>query len=351
MSLAFGTGPSNGQFWFGGSTFPGFMFKKNNGVGGRRSTKMNPGGNITCNGPSYLYNKYTPGASGIGASSMSNRRAKNRLATVCRSGDGNTTANCFPCQPTLGQYSNYTHNPNGYYPCITLPAPIPISPIPPCPEKICQGGQFTTNSELEVLRGCTSIIGDLIISPFDGQPDFSVFDCLTTITASFIVSNSSLYILGFNKLTTIGGDLFIHENPNLTVISDFPSLTTINGNLIITGNPSLISVTGFNALKSIFNAFAIYANSMLTSINGFNTITTIGGSLYIISNTDSSQSYLNSISGFKDLIPNGNTNSSFIAANNYLPFNTSICLSTYNALINYYSTNITISDTITNNLC
>jgi hypothetical protein len=117
MSSAFGTGPSNGQFWFGGSTFPGFMFKKNNGVAGRRSTKMNPGGNITCNGPVYLYNKYTPGASGVGASSTSNRRAKNRLATVCRSGDGSNTKNCFPCQPTLGQYSNYTHNPNGFVPC------------------------------------------------------------------------------------------------------------------------------------------------------------------------------------------------------------------------------------------
>ena len=119
MSSAFGSGPSNGQFWFGGSTFPGFLYKKNVGVGGRRSTKMNPGGNITCNSPVYLYNKYTPGASGIGASSMSNRRAKNRLATVCRSGDGNSTANCFPCQPTLGQYSNYTHNPNGFIPCPT----------------------------------------------------------------------------------------------------------------------------------------------------------------------------------------------------------------------------------------
>ena len=121
MSIAFGTGPSNGQFWFGGSTFPGFMFKKNTGVGGRRSTKMNPGGNITCNSPAYLYNKYTPGGSGVGASSTSNRRAKNRLATVCRSGSNSETKNCFPCQSTLGQYSNYTHNPNGFTQCPQIP--------------------------------------------------------------------------------------------------------------------------------------------------------------------------------------------------------------------------------------
>lgn len=103
---------SFGSFWYGNSTnFPGFLYKKNLGVGGRRSTKMAPGGNVTCNSSTYLYNKYKPGQGGVGASSIANRRAKNRLATVC---DGQK---CFPCYPSLGQYSNYTHNPNGFIPC------------------------------------------------------------------------------------------------------------------------------------------------------------------------------------------------------------------------------------------
>ena len=109
--------PSNGSFWFGGSMgFPGFLYKKNTGVGGRLSTKMAPGGNTTCNGPTYIYNKFKPGGGGVGASSIANRRAKNRLATIC----GPQNNKCFPCYTTLGQYSNYTHNPNGYVPC---PAP------------------------------------------------------------------------------------------------------------------------------------------------------------------------------------------------------------------------------------
>jgi hypothetical protein len=118
---AFGTGSnSNGNFWYGNSTnFPGFLFKKNVGVGGRRSTKMGPGGNITCNSATDLYNKYKPGTGGVGASSIANRRAKNRLATVC-----NGTNNCFSCHSSLGQYSNYTHNPNGFVPC---PGTINIS--------------------------------------------------------------------------------------------------------------------------------------------------------------------------------------------------------------------------------
>ena len=72
---SFGSGSvSYGQLWFGGSTFPGFLYKRNLGVGGRRSTKMTPGGTITCNQPTDLWNKYTPGA-GVGASL--------RLATSC----------------------------------------------------------------------------------------------------------------------------------------------------------------------------------------------------------------------------------------------------------------------------
>ena len=121
---AFGSGSnSNGNFWYGNSTnFPGFLYKKNVGVGGRRSTKMAPGGNITCNSSTYIYNKYKPGSGGVGASSIANRRAKNRLATVC------TEQKCFPCYMTLGQYSNYTHNQNGFIPC---PAPTtpPVSQV------------------------------------------------------------------------------------------------------------------------------------------------------------------------------------------------------------------------------
>lgn len=111
----FGNGSnSNGQFWYGSSVnFPGFLYKKNVGVGARRSTKFNPGGSpvCSCNGFNYLYNKYKPGTGGVGASNIAVRRAKNRLSTVCG------TNTCFSCYNTLGQYSNYTHNPNGFIPC------------------------------------------------------------------------------------------------------------------------------------------------------------------------------------------------------------------------------------------
>lgn len=114
----FGNGSnSNGQFWYGSQTnFPGFLYKKNVGVGGRRSTKFAAGGNSTTNTYQYVYNKYKPGQSGIGASSIANRRAKNRHATICTGKN-----NCYPCYMTLGQYNPFLYNQNGFYPC---PQPV-----------------------------------------------------------------------------------------------------------------------------------------------------------------------------------------------------------------------------------
>ncbi len=99
---SFGNGSnSNGNFWYGNSThFPGFLFKKNVGVGGRRTTKFAAGGNSITNRPQNPYNKYTPGSNGIGSSSISNRRAKNRLASICLKDNGNS---CGSFYQYLGQ--------------------------------------------------------------------------------------------------------------------------------------------------------------------------------------------------------------------------------------------------------
>jgi hypothetical protein len=88
---------SYGQFWFGGNTFPGFLFKKNVGVGARRSTQFTPGGTTICNQPNEFWNKYIPGA-GVGASSVATRRSKMIYATSC-----NDRQKCGRFYTQLGQ--------------------------------------------------------------------------------------------------------------------------------------------------------------------------------------------------------------------------------------------------------
>jgi len=115
-NTSFRTGSNSyGQFWFGGNTFPGFLYKKNVGVGGRRSTKFNAGGNTTCNQPGEFWNKYKPGQGGVGASSTATRRAKIRQATVC-----DIQGPCGNYYKYLGLFDNYTgRGLNAYYPYLT----------------------------------------------------------------------------------------------------------------------------------------------------------------------------------------------------------------------------------------
>lgn len=177
---------SYGQFWYGGQIgFPGFLYKKNVGVGGRRSTKFAAGGNRITNTPQNIYNKYQAGNSGVGASSIATRRAKNRLATICKEN------NCFPCYNTLGQYSKYTHNPNGYVPCIV-----------PFKQNICY---YQPNSPWATFRGTNT--------NYYGR---SLFNILNTTPTNITQGSDSIY---FDQSPVIDEDGYIYgcsyNNPYL----------------------------------------------------------------------------------------------------------------------------------------
>ena len=66
-------------------------------------TKMGAGGNMITNSKSPFDNKYKPGGGGVGASTIANRRARDRSASIC----GASSCSNYML---LGLYS---HNPNG----------------------------------------------------------------------------------------------------------------------------------------------------------------------------------------------------------------------------------------------
>ena len=227
----FGNGSnSNGQFWYGSTTnFPGFLYKKNVGVGGRRSTKMAPGGNTTCNSATDLYNKYKPGGGGVGASSIANRRAKNRLASVCGSSN-----KCFPCYNTLGQYSSYTHNPNGFVPC---PGTINISSgSSPSPGP----------SETYTLRYLNTASGGTAPAP---TTSYSVGSSVSIFGNTFTNTFNPTYLFGGWNTSFDGRGTYYPAGSNLTIPYTNttlwaqwynPTVSALNPNLTVTyfGNGS-----------------------------------------------------------------------------------------------------------------
>jgi len=231
-----GIGTSNnsyGQFWYGGNKFPGFYFKKNNGVGSRKSTQFTPGGTIICNQPNEFWNKYKPGTGGVGASTTSNRRAKNRHATIC------TNQRCFPCYMTLGQYSNYTHNPNGYYNCINnkslnlIPRPIPTPTPTPTPYNPYQIDAYwaTFRGNNPDLYGRTKFLGPIKTPRL--KYSYNVFDKLNSnLSGSCVIDkNGNVYTLTSNSfLLSFNTDLtlrWVFDPQTLNFINYSPLFTPV----------------------------------------------------------------------------------------------------------------------------
>jgi len=226
--------PSNGSFWYGNSIgFPGFLYKKNIGVGTRRSTKMGAGGNATCNKATDIYNKYKPGCGGVGASSIANRRAKNRLATIC----GGDNSKCFPCYNTLGQYSNYTANPNGFVPCPPINVynftPTPNPNPNPNPNPI----PTITAPSAPTLNSLTGTNGHLILNftlGSDGGSSITNIEYSTNNGVSWSssgVTSSPFAIIGLTNgvsyLVAVRAVNIVGTSPSSNVISGTPNPNTI----------------------------------------------------------------------------------------------------------------------------
>ena len=90
---------TNGSFWVGKG---GFNYKRMGGGGNRRNFAL---GAIT-GVPADVNNTYVPG-SGVGASSISNRRAKLNHATIC-------TAN-YPCSKSFSRLGLYASGGSNRY--------------------------------------------------------------------------------------------------------------------------------------------------------------------------------------------------------------------------------------------
>jgi hypothetical protein len=225
------------------------LFKGKGGGGARRSTKMGPGGNITCNGPTYIYNKYKPGGGGVGASSIANRRAKNRLATICGSQN-----NCFPCFTTLGQYSNYTHNPNGYVVCSSNPPPT--APGAPTLDSVVRGnGLLTLNFTLGSDGG--SPITNIEYSTDNGATWNSSGRTSSPIVVTGL-TNGVTYPVAVRAKNVYGPKNTIGISPSSNVISGTPATTA--------SAPTLNSLTPGNGQLTLNFTLGSTGGSAITNI-------------------------------------------------------------------------------------
>jgi hypothetical protein len=248
-----------GQFYYGPN---GFLYKKSYGAGARRTTLFNAGGNAVCNKPQYIYNKYKPGGSGIGASNISNRRARNRLATTCESG-------CGSFYNYLGRYNNNAGN-NAYLNVLSeIEEDISGGDEPPSyiPVPIIFNKIFT-NSLYPLYPGTSSSFtnGTFIkITSLNTSLEPWSFNTSTGLVTSYInlvQANSAPWFYNTSLNQT-------PNNSNIIAFQGNSSISqTLNGT-IVNGYPYVISF--YSALrtngKSTANSTQLFLN---ISINGVN---------------------------------------------------------------------------------
>jgi len=99
-----------------------------------------------------------------------------------------------------------------------------------------------------------------------------------------------------DQLQTIGGNLDIRVNDNLTSLNGLEQLTSVGGDFNIYGNEALVNLVGSNNLSTLGGAINIERNFNLKTISGFNTIQSMKELL--ITETGS----IESLTGFNNLI-------------------------------------------------
>jgi len=143
-------------------------------------------------------------------------------------------------------------------------------------------GYLTDINSLNGLNVVTSIGGDLHIITNENLTSFSGLDALEYIGGKFTIEDNDAItdFTGFGSLVTIDGDFYIVENDNLSNFSGMNSLTNINGVFEIGHNLTLSAFTGLSALTSTGGLEMNYIHNM-PDMDGLSGLTQVNGDLII----------------------------------------------------------------------
>lgn len=213
------------------------------------------------------------------------------------------------------------------------------------PTAICPPGDVYIGSQAEADQflidypNCTEINGSLLFQVNSGSSDLvdlTPFSNITSVLGSLqfnnnqelesiaglenltsVGTNINLYNNGIqnidplNGIETLGGLIYIDNNPALVNLNGFASLTEMGGDIYIDNNPALVNLNGFASLTEIGGYIYINNNSALVNLNGFASLTDMGGHIEISNNA-----ILSDISGLENISPTWNETDGLIIVNN-----------------------------------
>lgn len=160
-------------------------------------------------------------------------------------------------------------------PSKTVETPQPVSQNDQnCPEKVwSKGVDIFSQNDVEKFRGITTIEGSLYVGPSEDQTvcdeienpknrpsgcesdvvNLEALSCVREVKQTLeILANSKLKSLaGLKGLTTIGRDLKLESNHELTDFDGLKSLRVVHGSIDINANFALKNVSGLSGLTKV----------------------------------------------------------------------------------------------------
>jgi hypothetical protein len=159
------------------------------------------------------------------------------------------------------------------------------APDPACAEAVVCDGDYevTSAEELEELRGCSGIVGDLLLGDQEWLTNIDL-PCLTAIIGDLgIARNDALAnVDGLRNLARVSSHLIIVQNDTLTNLNGLQGLTSL-GMVIIRDNNALANVDGLGHV-TYFSGLEISDNDALANLDGLRSITEVGGEVDISNN-------------------------------------------------------------------
>ncbi|WP_282086774.1 T9SS type A sorting domain-containing protein [Aquimarina algiphila] len=99
------------------------------------------------------------------------------------------------------------------------------------------------------------------------------FDSVETLGNFFLDRTSLIDLSPFATVTSIGGQVTIQNNPNLTNLEAFSNVSAAEVSLTVDGNVSLTSLNGLEFISGTIGLITIERNSVLTNIDALRSIT------------------------------------------------------------------------------
>ena len=133
--------------------------------------------------------------------------------------------------------------------------------------------------DISGLAGLSGTVGgDLEINGSEGLTSIAALSGVTGTTGYvYIVSTGVLSTAGLENLETIGTDLELSFNKDLSDISQLAKLTMINGNVQLMENVLLASLDGLGGITSVGGYLRLFQLEAITNLSAITSLDSIGG--------------------------------------------------------------------------